>query len=74
MRKNRQIYKNWFLQACYDLNDAIFLKDNGKYNIACFLAQQAAEKAFKSFLFFGGIPAKAFGPQDAEIAIKIAKK
>ncbi|RKY99128.1 MAG: DNA-binding protein [Candidatus Hydrothermota bacterium] len=54
MRKNEQTYKNWYLQACHDLNDAVFLIKGRRFNVACFLAQQAVEKAFKAFLLFKG--------------------
>ena len=41
----------WLRQARQDLEDAQFLRDNGKHNLACFLGQQAAEKAIKAYLY-----------------------
>ena len=44
----------WFQQAAQDLDDATFNAGGGRHNIACFLAQQAAEKALKAFLYAQG--------------------
>lgn len=44
----------WLDQAARDLDDAAYNRDGGRHNVACFLAQQAAEKALKGFLFFHG--------------------
>ena len=41
----------WMRQAAQDLNDAGFANEGGRFNLACFLGQQAAEKAVKAFLF-----------------------
>ena len=41
----------WIRQAAQDLDDAGFASDGGRFNLACFLGQQAAEKAVKAFLF-----------------------
>ena len=41
----------WLRQARQDLEDAQFLRDNGKHNLACFQGQQAAEKAIKAYLY-----------------------
>ena len=41
----------WLRQAQQDLDDADFSRQGGRFNLACFLGQQAAEKAIKSFLF-----------------------
>ena len=41
----------WLRQAERDLEDARFLRDNGRSNLACFQGQQAAEKAIKAFLY-----------------------
>lgn len=41
----------WFRQAEQDLDDARLLKDNGRHNLACFMGQQAAEKAIKAYLY-----------------------
>lgn len=41
----------WVEQARRDLDDARFARDGERYNLACFLAQQAAEKALKGVLY-----------------------
>jgi HEPN domain-containing protein len=48
---NRKEAARWLLQAEHDLSDARFASGGKRFNLACFLAQQAAEKALKSFLF-----------------------
>lgn len=42
--------KRWLLQAKYDLDDANFSSEGKRFNIACFLSQQVAEKALKAYL------------------------
>ena len=44
----------WFRQAERDLEDAAFNRQGERYNVACFLSQQAAEKAVKAYLFRRG--------------------
>lgn len=46
--------RRWLLQANQDLDDAEFNLSGGRYNVACFLAQQSAEKALKAYLFLKG--------------------
>jgi len=41
----------WFRQAQQDLADAHFASDGGRFNLACFLGQQAGEKAVKAYLY-----------------------
>ncbi|MBI4234254.1 MAG: HEPN domain-containing protein [Chloroflexi bacterium] len=41
----------WLRQAERDLDDARYMQQGSRYNVACFLAQQAAEKAVKAFLY-----------------------
>lgn len=41
----------WLRQAEQDLDSAHFLLTGRRYNLACFLAQQAAEKAVKGLLY-----------------------
>ncbi|MBC8279399.1 MAG: HEPN domain-containing protein [Chloroflexi bacterium] len=41
----------WLRQAEQDLDDAIFLREGGRHNMACFMGQQAAEKAMKAYLY-----------------------
>ena len=44
----------WFRQAERDLADAAFNREGQRYNVACFLSQQAAEKAVKAYLYRRG--------------------
>ena len=44
----------WFGQAVYDLRAARWNAEGGFHNTACFLAQQAGEKALKSLLYYLG--------------------
>jgi HEPN domain-containing protein len=46
--------ERWFQQAERDLDDAVFARQGGRYNLACFLSQQAAEKGLKGFLYLQG--------------------
>ncbi len=47
-------FRRWFEQASRDLDDARFLREGGRHHLACFLSQQAAEKALKAFLHWKG--------------------
>lgn len=44
----------WFRQAERDLEDATYNRQGERYNVACFLSQQAAEKAVKAYLYRRG--------------------
>ena len=44
----------WLRQAEQDLEDAEFNLGGNKFNLTCFLGQQAAEKAVKAFLYHRG--------------------
>ena len=44
----------WFRQAEQDLEDAAYNRQGGRYNVACFLCQQTAEKAVKAYLYKRG--------------------
>jgi HEPN domain-containing protein len=44
----------WFQQAFYDLKATRWNIRGGFYDTACFLAQQAGEKALKSLLYYQG--------------------
>lgn len=44
----------WLRQAEHDLSDAEYSLAGSRYNLACFLCQQAAEKALKGFLYARG--------------------
>jgi len=46
--------RRWLLQAEQDLDDAEFNRSGGRYNVACFLAQQSAEKGLKAYLYSKG--------------------
>jgi HEPN domain-containing protein len=41
----------WMRQAKQDLDDADFAREGARFNLACFLGQQAAEKAVKAYLY-----------------------
>ena len=41
----------WLRQALQDLDDAGFAREGGRFNLACFLGQQAAEIAVKAYLY-----------------------
>lgn len=44
----------WVLQAERDLDDAKYNLSGKRYNVACFLAQQSAEKMLKAYLYEKG--------------------
>ena len=44
----------WLRQADRDLEDAGFLREAKRYNTACFMGQQAGEKAVKGYLYSQG--------------------
>jgi HEPN domain-containing protein len=46
--------KRWLAQATADLHWADHLAREGGWHLACFLAQQVAEKALKAFLYAQG--------------------
>jgi len=46
--------ERWLNQAAEDLHWAKHLAETGGWHIACFLAQQVAEKAVKAFLYAQG--------------------
>lgn len=46
--------KRWLDQAEEDLDDAKFALSGKRFNLACFMAQQSAEKALKGYLYFKG--------------------
>ncbi|MBC7335125.1 MAG: HEPN domain-containing protein [Clostridia bacterium] len=70
-RKSRDEALRWLRQAEYDLDDAKFKADGKRYNVACFLCQQAAEKALKAYLIsIGGDP---WGHSVAELVERVAR-
>ncbi len=54
MREPTEEGRRWLEQATEDLKWAHHLVREGAYHIACFLAQQVAEKALKAFLYAQG--------------------
>ncbi|MCX5859363.1 MAG: HEPN domain-containing protein [Proteobacteria bacterium] len=46
--------KRWYDQAVRDIDDARYNLAGGRHNLACFVAQQAAEKSLKAFLITRG--------------------
>lgn len=47
--------RRWLAQAEHDLDDARFNAGGARHNVAAFLAEQAAEKALKAFLYAQGL-------------------
>lgn len=56
----------WIRQARQDLSDAEYARQGGRHHLACFLCQQAAEKALKGFLYWRGLEAP-WGHSAAEL-------
>jgi HEPN domain-containing protein len=52
--KRKAEARRWFQQACYDLRAVRWNIEGGFFDTACFLAQQAGEKALKSLLYYQG--------------------
>jgi HEPN domain-containing protein len=52
MKNLKQEAARWLRQAESDLQILDWIRQAGKADTCCFLAQQAAEKALKAFLFF----------------------
>ena len=44
----------WLMQAGRDLDHARYSFEGKRFNLACFLSQQAAEKAVKAFIYAQG--------------------
>ena len=53
-RKPLEEGRRWLRQAQEDLRWTQHLAEQGAYHLACFLAQQVAEKALKAFLYAQG--------------------
>lgn len=45
----------WLAQARQDLSDGRYNADGDRHHLACFLAQQSAEKGLKAYLYARGI-------------------
>lgn len=54
MRKPAHEGRRWLKQAEHDLEAARYNRQGGFHAVACFYAQQAAERALKAFLFAQG--------------------
>ena len=52
--KRKTEARRWFRQASYDLKAVRWNLQGGFHDTACFLAQQAGEKALKSLLYYLG--------------------
>jgi len=52
--RNLDEARRWLAQALHDRDAARLVRDHGYCEHACFLAQQAAEKALKAFLYARG--------------------
>mgnify|MGYP005839913831 CR=1 FL=1 len=59
--------KRWLRQAEEDLSDVRSLRERGRHHLACFMAQQAAEKALKAYLYAQGAEAP-WGHSVADLA------
>ncbi len=47
--------QRWLEQARWDVDAARRVREAGLYSLACFVSQQAAEKALKAYLFCQGL-------------------
>jgi HEPN domain-containing protein len=54
MKKSKEESQRWFKQGEYDFKAARQNFEQKIYSYACFLAEQSAQKALKSFLIFKG--------------------
>lgn len=52
MTKPKKEAKRWFDQGIRDSESDAKIKDQGIYELSCFLSQQAAEKLLKAFLYY----------------------
>jgi len=64
--------KRWLAQALNDIDDARYNQKGGRYHLACFLSQQAAEKALKAFLYMNGED-RVWGHSVAELCRRVAE-
>ncbi|MBU0592004.1 HEPN domain-containing protein [Candidatus Micrarchaeota archaeon] len=64
--------ERWLRQAEEDLSVAQLLTANNKHNVACFMAQQSAEKALKAFLYSRGAE-EVWGHSVAELSFDSEK-
>lgn len=71
-RSARDEAMRWLRQAERDMDDARFTLGGDRYSLTCFVAQQAAEKALKSFLYAAG-EEDVWGHSVAELSAAVAK-
>lgn len=62
----------WLAQASADVEATAHLVAGEYFNVACFLAQQAAEKALKAFLYYRGA-VEVWGHSAAELCERCAE-
>lgn len=62
----------WLRQAKSDLDDARYTLEGNRFHLTCFLAQQAAEKALKAFIYSQG-EGEVYGHSVAELC-ELAKR
>jgi HEPN domain-containing protein len=62
----------WLRQAEHDLSDAEYSLAGLRFNLACFLCQQAAEKALTAFLYARGAE-QVLGHSVADLAAECGK-
>jgi HEPN domain-containing protein len=63
--------KRWLEQARRDLDDARYAAQGARWNLACFLSQQVAEKALKAYLYARGAET-VWGHSVAELCTEAA--
>lgn len=51
---NRKESERWLNQAIRDIDDAKYAFEGKRFNLACFVSQQSAEKAIKAYLYAQG--------------------
>ena len=68
----REEGRRWLRQARQDMDDTRYNQTGGRYHLACFLAQQAAEKALKGYLYAQG-EERVWGHSVAELARQSAE-
>ena len=72
--RRKQEAADWYRQALHDLRAARWNAEGGFYNTACFLAQQAAEKALKSIVYFQGLSRKKLLTHSVFELLRIASR
>jgi HEPN domain-containing protein len=72
--KSKAEARRWLQQALSDLNAARWNIQGGFHDTACFLAQQAGEKALKSLLYYVGARRSALLTHSLVEMIETAKK